>query len=294
MGKFAKAETQAASVINALQRAGDIRSLGTARGYKHALTRAAEYVKSNRWGSLRDITQDRAIEYLEQRSEAIGQKALDMERQALQIMMQQLTRQLNPNARLPVIRSIHQQVLQSRSYTPEQVSIVAKSQKSSNALATQIAHAAGLRAHELLTLRPIHERKPSHRPALATKFLGRSGELYTVKGKGGLVRVVIIPFELSQRLESLRLNDPISATDRDIHYAQHYQISAGSRWSASFGSASKRSLGWSSGAHGLRHSYAQERMHELQCLGFTRDISLQTVSQEMGHFRSEITEVYLR
>ncbi|MDN4711067.1 site-specific integrase, partial [Vibrio parahaemolyticus] len=66
------------------------------------------------------------------------------------------------------------------------------------------------------------------------------------------------------------------------------------KWSNSFSAASKRVLGWSEGAHGLRHSYAQERMHELQKAGFNRDLALETVSQEMGHFRPEITEVYLR
>ena len=57
--------------------------------------------------------------------------------------------------------------------------------------------------------------------------------------------------------------------------------------------ASERVLGWSTGAHGLRHSYAQERMAELQA-SLSRDAALTTVSQEMGHFRPEITETYLR
>ncbi|MFT7318300.1 MAG: hypothetical protein ACI8WF_002750, partial [Pseudoalteromonas distincta] len=43
-----------------------------------------------------------------------------------------------------------------------------------------------------------------------------------------------------------------------------------------------------------RHSYAQERMIELNALGFKYKTALETVSQEMGHFRPEITEVYLR
>ena len=51
---------------------------------------------------------------------------------------------------------------------------------------------------------------------------------------------------------------------------------------------------FSNGGHGLRHSYAQERMAELKSLGLARAIALETVSQELGHFRAEITEVYLR
>jgi hypothetical protein len=35
-------------------------------------------------------------------------------------------------------------------------------------------------------------------------------------------------------------------------------------------------------------------MHEIQNQGIYRNEALQTVSQEMGHFRAEITEVYLK
>ena len=70
-------------------------------------------------------------------------------------------------------------------------------------------------------------------------------------------------------------------------------IAYGKSFSAAFTRASNQVLGWSGGAHGLRHTYAQERMSELQC-HMTRDLALEVVSQELGHFRPEITEVYLR
>ena len=46
-------------------------------------------------------------------------------------------------------------------------------------------------------------------------------------------------------------------------------------------------------AHGARHAYAQERMRELQRM-LLRAGALETVSQELGHFRPEIAETYLR
>lgn len=64
--------------------------------------------------------------------------------------------------------------------------------------------------------------------------------------------------------------------------------------SNSFSAASKRTLGWSHGAHGVRHTYAQTRMEELQQLGRIYQEALEIVSQELGHFRRDITEVYLR
>lgn len=294
MGKFAKAETQAASVINALQRSGAIQSLRTADNYRQALTQVCRFVKSERLGSLRNLTPEQAISYLEMRGEEIGQKTLDQERHAIQAMMQHLTHKLDVKAHLPSVKSDYQQILTSRSYTTQQVAIVAEAQRDMNSLSTQIAHAAGLRGHELLTLRRIEERDPSSRPALAEKFQGREGERYTVKGKGGLVREVCIPKHLAQQLEARRLESPIKVTDRTVHYAQHYDINGGKKWSSSFTQASNRALGWSTGAHGLRHSYAQERMHELQSAGMNRNLALEVVSQEMGHFRPEITETYLR
>lgn len=108
------------------------------------------------------------------------------------------------------------------------------------------------------------------------------------------MREVLIPHELSERLEALRLETPQRVTDRGIFYQSHYDIGGGQRWSNSFSAAADRALGWSTGAHGLRHSYAQDRMIELQNRGLTRNQALETVSQEMGHFRPEITETYLR
>lgn len=295
MGKFAKAETQATSVIKALQRSGIIKSLGTARGYSSALTRVAEHAKQHRiLGGLRGMSLDHATQYFDARSEEVGQKQLDMERQALQTMFKHLTHKLEADETLPVIQSKHERILSCRSYTPEQIAYVSDAQRAPNKLATNIAYNAGLRSHELLTIRKPDERPPSDRPRLDSKFSGREGEVYTVQGKGGLIREVLIPHDLTKQLEALRLESPKKVTDRGIHYAQYYNINGGHLWANSFTQLAKQKLGWSTGAHGLRHSYAQERMNELQRLGLKRSLALETVSQELGHFRPHITEIYLR
>ena len=208
MAKFAKAEKQAASVIKAVQ-GKVLASVGTARNYEQALKKVAEFARSQQIeGGLRGLTPEKAINYLVQRGQEVGQSTLNMERQAIQYMMQHVTQQLQPNETLQVIKSENAQILQARAYTPEQVNLIAEHQTSKHALATQIAHAAGLRAHELLTLRPLTERTPDQRPALNSKWQGRSGSFYTVEGKGGLIRTVLIPHHLSERLESLRLSEP--------------------------------------------------------------------------------------
>lgn len=290
----AVAKTQAANVMKSMQ--GDIiKSVGTARNYEQALSTTAQYANSTFQCGLREITPQQAEQYLTDRAVEVGQKTLDMDRQAIQTMMQNVSGKLSPNEKLTVVKSEQSQHLSCRSYTTEQVSMIANAQNERNALSTEIAHAAGLRSHELLTIARINERPLSERPALDEKFTARNNAVsYSVTGKGGLTREVQLPRYLSERLEARRLETPIDKTDRNVTYKNcRYDVTGGQSFSTSFTRASNRILGWSSGAHGLRHSYAQERMSELQC-NMTRDLALEVVSQEMGHFRPEITEVYLR
>lgn len=303
MAKFAKQKSaqqrQAAQVMKQLQ-GRVITSVGTVRNYEAALTRAAEFaIKQGTPGGLRGMTIEDAKRFQEQRGQEVGQKTLDMERQALQAMFQHVTNALPASAdgmlpRLPVTKSELDQALKSRAYTHEQLGLLRQAQSERNAFSTALAHAAGLRAHELLTLRRASERHPDDRPSRAEKFRGRDGVLYTVHGKGGLVRHVLLPRDLAERLEGRRLEAPRQVNDRGVYHQQHYDLAGGQSWSNSYSAASNRALGWSAGAHGVRHSYAQQRVRELQTSGLSRHDALEVVSQEMGHFRPDITEVYLR
>lgn len=300
MARFRKTATpdrQALSVVKSLQEGGHIDSVRTNYNYRQALRTVASNLQ--RFGissEIRGMTRADIDSYLNARASEIGQKTLDMERQALQAMLRYTNTQIEfaPTERLTVVQSDKPQVLTCRAYTPEQVEAIAERQKPENSLATRIAYAAGLRAHELLTLRQISEQPADKRPALQTKWQGRDGERYTVAGKGGLVREVLIPNELAQALEARRLDQPRQRTDRTVHYQQHYAIGGGNRWSSSFTYTSKKVLGWSTGAHGVRHSYAQERMDELWKQSLKTDVAMETVSQELGHFRPDITTTYLR
>ena len=277
----------AASKATHAARGLNLDSVRTEKNYEQALKNVAEHLQENRLGNLQSLNAETAKQYLEHRAEEVGQKTLDMERQAIQAVI---------GEKLPVIKSELQQTLESRAYTTEQAAIVAAAQTEKNSLATQIAENAGLRAHELLTLRPVEERAAdTHREYRDERFTGRENfAIYTVEGKGGLCREVAIDKELAARLEERRLDEPRTVYDRDVKYEQHYDIGGGRNWSNSFSAASNRELNWSNGAHGLRHTYAQERMNTLQAAGFEYNQALEIVSKEKGHFRPEITEVYLR
>lgn len=296
MPRFRKASAQAAHAVRQLSAIGEARhtnrddgkihSLGTARGYEQALKSLAVYLQETRQGDLSTVSREIAITYLELRAEEVQQKTLDQDRQAIQAVI---------GEHLPRIRSELPTILTTRAYTPAQIQAIAAAQSEKNSLATLIAAAAGLRAHELLNLKPAKERSAStHREWSANRFAGRKGHIYTVVGKGGLIREVLIPKELAERLEARRLAHAINITDRGIHYKQTYDLAGGQKWSQSFSAASSRALGWSQGGHGCRHSYAQQRVAELQERGYSFDSAKATVSQELGHFRPDVIDVYLR
>ncbi|EOV6195090.1 TPA: site-specific integrase [Klebsiella quasipneumoniae] len=287
------AKRQASNVMKILQ-ADVFRSVGTVRNYQAALTRIALYFRINGGVNLQDVTPEMATVYFHQRAAAVGQKSLDMERQALQAMMIHLTQQLPSGEVLEIVHSLKHRKLLSRSYTTEQIFLISSHQSDKNGLATLIAYNAGLRSHELFTICELQQRQPNIRPVSAKKFMGRSGKAYTVQGKGGLIREIRLSTDLAEKLETTRLPEPIKITDRGVHYDQFYAIAGGQSWSRSFSTASTRILGWSAGSHGTRHSYAQERIEELQSLGCHYVEALEIVSQELGHFRPGITEVYLR
>jgi len=275
---------------------GRIHSIRTAQEMARALIRAGNAIRERHGISrLRDITPEMAREYLADRAESIGQKGLDNERRALQLLNRPGFAM--EGARLEHFRTEAGEVRypSGRAYTPEQVSMIAAAQREHNALATRIAHAAGLRQHELYTLRPACEQPASpHRNWSPDRFTGCEGVIYTVQGKGGLIREVLIPRDLADRLESRRLAEPVIVRDQGVRYEKHYAIGAGRAWASSFRAAAERAIGWHEGAHGVRHAYAQERMRELQSSGFPYRKALAVVSQELGHFRPSITEVYLR
>ena len=287
---------QAAGIVKRLQ-GSRIRSVGTARNYQERLVQIAARLDV----ALTALTPDQAVAYLEGRAGEVGQKTLDMERQAIQAMMVNVTGHLPPGATLPVVKSTEPHRPRPRAYSPAQVRAIAARQDARNAPATEIVRASGIRAHELLTLGRPDEQPPDDRrershltgtAAEGMKFAGRDGVIYSVVGKGGLVREVLLPHRLAERLEERRLDGPERVVDRGVRYLQRYDIGGGHAFSASFSRASVEALGKSRDAHGMRHSYAQERMRELMHHAEHR-LALAIVSEEMGHLRPSITVAYL-
>lgn len=291
---FAKARTQAKKTARELWQKGQIAGLGTSRTYEDGLKLVGDWMRQHGGGALHELSLKRAQQYLSGRASQVSQSTLDRDRQAIQSLLQH-TGKLTQEQRLQVIKAEQQQTLKPRAYSPQQVNAIRERMAPHNALGLEIAHAAGLRAHELFTLARRDEATPDQRPVDPAKFAGHNDHTrYIVIGKGGLIREVSIPDYLAARLEAVRLDQPRTVRGRGILYQQRYAVGAGQALSQAFGAASKSVLGYSMGLHGVRHSYAQQRHYDVQRLVGDPERALRIVSQEMGHFRAQITEVYLR
>ena len=237
---------------------------------------------------LRDITPDMALEYLLIRKNEVCKKTLQNERRVLE----RIVFLGEPERRLYLGDDLIPREWENRAYTHEQIYQIMSRQSPRNQLATALCFTAGLRVQELLTIQRFDEASVSDKLNWRSDlFVGLEGEKYIVKGKGGLYRAVMLPKFLAEKLERHRLDSPRQTKDRKCTITNRYDITGGKRFSSAFSQLSKRVLGWSHGAHGLRYCYAQERINFSIPKAFVQ--SLQIVSQELGHFRKEITPHYL-
>ncbi|MEZ8260090.1 integrase [Vibrio cyclitrophicus] len=244
---------------------------------------------------LRQITPAMAHNYLIQcKDKRLSQAYLS----TIQTALERVVFIKDPEKRLDRVEAINnsRSTLKEidRAYSKGQLHLILDHLPPKAQLSVLLAYNAGLRAEELLTLQRRDEASPSpHRKWTDKRFLGREpGVRYIVTGKNGLKREVMIEEELAGELERLRFESPQLIYDRKQPFKIHYDVLGGERFSSAFSKASKEALGWSHGAHGLRFSYAQRRMdEELLELPYTE--GKEVVSQELGHFREEITERYI-
>lgn len=268
---------------------GKVHSLGTERGYTQALSGVQSWLDANRSGDVKKITVEKATQYLCERAGVVSQKTLDLDRQALQVVLGEKLERIKASVTFGRLAST------SRVYTSEQLRAICQKQRDRYSLGTEIAVSAGLRASELLTILPAQERPASsHREWSSHRFEGREGKLYTVIGKGGLVTEKLVPNDLAERLEARRLEMPQVIRDRGINYTRHYDLAGGKKWSEDFSRASNETLSFSLGGHSARHVFAQQRESELQSRGYSIEEARGIVSQELGHFSPNTTRCYER
>lgn len=266
---------------------GRVHSVGSWRAYETVLVPISKWLRADYQLPLRKLDAELAEEYLHQRATEVGQKAVDLDRQAMELILgEKLDRVMSsPSSKAP------------RDYTQAQFDLVMEFLDKEYLLPALIAWESGLRASEPYSLLPLAERLPSPRKWRPERFeFGSLGPIrrYVVKGKGGLIREVALSEESAARLEGLRLPEPERIRDRRINIDKHYDILGGKRLSQAWTTASLRALGCSTGVHGLRHSFAKRRVRELLRGGYSFGRACGIVSQELGHFHPRTIFYYLR
>lgn len=263
-----------------------IRSIQTENGYQSAINQYHLWLKAYRLSPREVQTVGMMSEFLEMYSECHAQATVNHMRLALQKCY--CVRLGHFESCLPAIAS-------GRAYYASEVRRLVELQSGGNQLATMLCLDAGLRAHECITLCPRELGEPSsHRNWSIKRFSGRKDyEVFLVTGKGGLVREVAVSMPIANAIHRTRRPRPKLIIDRGVHHQSYFDIGGGQKLSSSFTHASQKALGWSTGVHGLRHSFAQERLKTLsKVLG--PDLGLVVLSQELGHFRKDVTLIYLR
>ncbi|MFA0053671.1 integrase domain-containing protein [Vibrio echinoideorum] len=257
--------------------------------FNHHLETTFRIMKTLNIRNIDNINSRRANQWLKSRKDKVCKKTLQNEKKVLERILA-----INkPGAKLKLPGGMKDRVWVNRAYQDKAILKVIERQHKRTQLSTKLCYLSGLRTKELYTLRRLDEMTPSVQRAWRDDlFRGLEGEKYVVTGKGGLLRAVMIPTHLAKELESRRLDTPKEIKDRKVKILTHYDVSGGKAFSNSFSKLSKKVLGYSYGAHGLRYSYAQSRM-ELNTPGLSYEENKHIVSQELGHFRPDITDHYL-
>ena len=298
-------------------RRGLIYSATTAKTYRHHLTKLARWAKENYKCRLVQISTALAQKYLDERARQVTDKSLNQDRLCLEMLPRIQRGDLTqPPSHVPPGRLAEE----PRMYTSAQVDMIQAAQaenphreephRSAFAFSTELARTYGLRAKELLTLRPLKELEESPDPkdrAILDKMARHEdkwqperfhgmpeGVDYVVVGKGGLPRIEQLSHDHAERLEARRLPVPRDVTDRGNNYRQFYGIPGGRRWSDDFDRMSKRVLGWNLGGHALRHDFADDRMKHHRDRGLSDTEAEELTAQTLGHLRERSTRAYLR
>ena len=264
-----------------------ITSVLTERAHRSALTVFAKWLLSSSGKHLKNASYSDAQAYLDWRANRVRQSTLSLDRQAINMHC----RFIKP---LPFAASDIPTVIEDRAYTPQQLAYLRSKTTFSIAFSISLAEDAGLRSMELITLAPLDRLSPSHRAWHPSRFQARENDCrFVVRGKGGLIREIRLAPDLAGRLEDLKRPAKTIITHLTGHLPSYYDLTGGNQFCAAFGRLSKRELGFSNGAHGLRHTFAQRRFLDLICSGNDLSDALDILSQEMGHFATANTLVYL-
>lgn len=262
-----------------------IRSVGTERVTRAGIKLYIRWLRS-KGKDWHEQTMDDVTDYLDYRATRVEQTTLDGDRLALSRVLRE---------KIQYVVSCLPRDRPPRALQPIHVEALLLSAHEDLRLSIELCLRSGLRAMELLTLAPTNLLSEDTRPWHPMRFHGRDNYRYfTVVGKGQLKRLVAVPPEIADRLDAKRLVRPERFTDRECHGIRYFDLVGGHEASYRFSKLSLETLGFSTGLHGLRHTFSQTRVVELQLAGVAWKEAVRALSCELGHFSTANTMTYLR
>lgn len=147
----------------------------------------------------------------------------------------------------------------------------------SHQIAAKSQWESGARVHEISLVKPEQMRGIGQ-----DRSTGEKCGIIEIKGKGGKVRELHVSPVTYEKISNIIEQEGRFCIDKNDYRTDLRQAceSCNEKYT---------------GSHGLRWSYAQERMERLQATcGMSYEQSLCEVSRDLGHERPDITEHYLR
>lgn len=159
---FAKSLNQANKACALIRQAGISQSVGTQNTYRDCLKVFCDFIKENQLGDLKNVSRDVVNRFLAHKAATVGQKTCEKYKQAIQAYLH-ARGDLSKDQNLPPVHSDTPQKLGRRAYSPAQVEMIQAHLTRTLAFSTELSYRCGLRAHELLTIRRIDEKRPDRR-----------------------------------------------------------------------------------------------------------------------------------
>lgn len=260
-------------------------------GVKHfAKFLAVAYKKQN----MNNISNKHLESYVEQAQEAgYSTSYITTNISAIKFFIDQIkdSSYVKSNEELGVIvRSSEERIGPNRAWTKNEIenmqNLAVNKGFEKVAYIMKIAHLQGLRLHEITRLNRVDLQKAIY-----------SGQL-TVKGKGGLERSVSIKQETREIFQRLISNS--NPREQKIFVNSNEKTHQVIKQVQNFITNNRNLIqeerigSINITFHGLRHTFAQERYKELRNQGLNDFKARLEVSKELGHFRVDITNVYLK
>jgi len=249
-------------------------SIKEVQNLRSVTTQYVNYVKENYEGKVSgNINADSAKSFLEAKAQEVSGGTLNTYISTLNKVADNLNKDNIGNLNRETIQSIKNDIKEhielrnehiNRAYdNPE--AIKEQMQHSTMSISAELQHEAGLRASDSID---------------SSKWtINNNDNTLTIQGsKGGLTYTTLsLSNELIQRtIEAKEMNYKANYTEYKEDLKEAVK-NTGQKWN---------------GTHGLRYSFAQERVEDLKAQGYTNDQANGQTSIEMGHSRLDITDHY--